>query len=86
MDSMLHFLTLEGQRCIMLKNYLRHRMADHAIDDISDLMNLSGVSRGPINKLYRNQQVDTVKLGTLLRLCDALGCKLSDLVEYSPEE
>ena len=61
-------------------------LADQEIDDISDLIDLSGVSRGPINKLYRNQQVDTVKLGTLLRLCDALGCKLSDLVEYSPEE
>lgn len=61
-------------------------MADREIDDISDLIDLSGVSRGPINKLYRNQQIDTIKLGTLFRLCDALECKLSDLVEYSPEK
>lgn len=70
----------------MLKNYIRHRMADRQIDGVSDLMDLSGLSRGPINKLYRNSGVQTIKLETLMRLCDTLGCKLSDLIEYTPDK
>lgn len=69
----------------MLKNYIRHRMADKKIDDISQLMDLSGVSRNSINKLFRGSQVETLKLETLMRLCDALECSLSDLVEYQCE-
>ncbi|MEG1778875.1 MAG: helix-turn-helix transcriptional regulator [Oscillospiraceae bacterium] len=68
----------------MLKSYLRHRMADKRIDDITDLMQLSGVSRNSINKLYRGTDLETLKLDTLMRLCDALECKFSDLVEYTP--
>lgn len=69
----------------MLKCYLRHRMADRNIDDILELMQLSGVSRNTINKLYRNSEVETIKVETLIRLCKALHCNLSELVEYSPE-
>lgn len=66
----------------MLKNYIRHRMADQKIDDIAELMERSGVSRNSINKLFRGSNVETLKLDTLMRLCDALHCNLSDLVEY----
>lgn len=69
----------------MLKCYLRHRMADRNIDDILELMRLSDVSRNTINKLYRNKEVETVKVETLIRLCIALNCKMSDLVEYIPD-
>lgn len=69
----------------MLKCRIRHRMADNRIDDITDLMRISGVSRNSINKLYRGDKVATVKIETLMRLCDALDCKLSDLVEYIPD-
>ena len=69
----------------MLKCYLRHRMADRNIDDILELMRLSGVSRNTINKLYRNKEVETVKVETIIRLCKSLKCKMSDLVEYIPE-
>lgn len=67
----------------MLKCYVRHRMADKQIDDISELMELSGVSRNSINKLFRGVDIETTKLETLIRLCDALECDLSDLVEYT---
>lgn len=70
----------------MLKSYLRHRMADLKIDDITTLVKRSGVSRNTINKLYRSQDVETVKIGTLIQLCNALNCNLSDLVEYFPEK
>ena len=69
----------------MIKNKLRYRMADKQIDDITALMELSGVSRNTINKLYKDKQVETVKLETLFRLCDALECNLSDLIEYTVE-
>lgn len=70
----------------MLKSHIRHRMADRNIDDISELMALSGVSRNAINKLFRGVQLETLKLETLTRLCDALECDLSDLVEYRYRE
>ncbi len=66
----------------MLKSYLRHRMADKSIDDITQLIEISGVSRNSINKLFRGTSLETLKLETLLKLCDALECDLSDLVEY----
>ncbi len=69
----------------MIKNKLRYRMADKQIDDITALMELSGVSRNTINKLYKDKQVETIKLETLFRLCDALECNLSDLIEYTVE-
>lgn len=70
----------------MLKCHLRRIMADQRIDDISDLMKLSGLSRNSINKLYKDQEIETTKLETLLKLCDALNCKLSELIEYDPED
>jgi putative transcriptional regulator len=59
-------------------------MAEHKIDDITELMTRSGLSRNSINKLYRENNMETTKLETLMRLCDTFGCKLSDLIEYRP--
>lgn len=70
----------------MIKCNLRRLMADEKIDDISDLMRSSGVSRNSINKLYKEYDIETTKLETLFKLCDTFGCKLSDLVEYEPEK
>ena len=61
-------------------------MADHKIDDITELMQKSGVSRNSINKLYRESDIETTKLETLFKLCDTFDCKLSDLVDYIPDE
>ena len=70
----------------MLKCNLRRLMADHRVDDISDLMRMSGLSRNSINKLYREVEMETVKLETLFKICDSFKCKLSDLVEYVPDD
>ena len=61
-------------------------MVDKNIDDITQLIELSGVSRNAINKLYRSRDLETLKLGTVIRLCEALDCQFSDIVEYIPEE
>ena len=60
-------------------------MADNRIDDITELMRLSGISRNSINKLYRETDIETIKLETLFRLCNTFNCKLSDLLEYIPD-
>ncbi|WP_049827740.1 helix-turn-helix domain-containing protein [Paenibacillus polymyxa] len=70
----------------MLKCNIRTLMAEHRIDDITELMNISGLSRNSINKLYRETNIETTKLETLLKLCDAFNCKLSDLIEYAPDK
>ncbi|MGV7115709.1 helix-turn-helix domain-containing protein [Paenibacillus kyungheensis] len=70
----------------MLKCNLRILMAEHRIDDITELMKLSGLSRNSINKLYREENVETTKLETLFKLCDTFQCQLSDLIEYQPDQ
>lgn len=70
----------------MIKCYLRELMAEHRIDDITELMIKSGLSRNSINKLYRETNIETTKLETLIKLCDTFNCKLSNLIEYVPEE
>ncbi|MFK4300576.1 MULTISPECIES: helix-turn-helix transcriptional regulator [unclassified Paenibacillus] len=70
----------------VIKCNIRELMAEHRIDDITELMAKSGLSRNSINKLYRETNIETTKLETLFKLCDTFKCKLSDLIEYVPEE
>lgn len=69
----------------MIKCNLRLLMAEKKIDDITELMNLSGLSRNAINRLYKENSIENSSLGTLIKLCDTFKCKLSDLLEYIPE-
>ncbi|AIW40943.1 helix-turn-helix transcriptional regulator [Paenibacillus polymyxa] len=70
----------------VIKCNIRELMAEHRIDDITELMAKSGLSRNSINKLYRETNIETTKLETLFKLCDTFNCKLSDLIEYLPED
>ncbi len=49
----------------------------------SDLIELTGLSSRVISKLSKN---DTVTTDTLVRICDALGCRLSDIAECESED
>lgn len=69
-----------------LENNLRIVMAKQRIDSISELMKITGLSRNALNKLWHNENIESVKLGTLMIICDSLGIKLSDLIEYTPEK
>ena len=62
-------------------------MAEHRIDGITDLMKLSGLSRNAINRLYKgtDEEIESTNLKTLITLCKVFNCKLSDLIEYTPE-
>ncbi len=71
----------------MIKCNLRRLMADYKIDDISDLMRMSGLSRNAINRLYKgtDDDIEVTSLKTLITLCKVFNCKLSDLLEYAPD-
>ena len=70
----------------MLKSYLRYRMVDAGFDSMAALMKSADICRNTVRKLYRNEGIETVKIETLIQLCDALHCNLSDLIEYQYEE
>jgi putative transcriptional regulator len=42
-----------------LKNNLRSLMAEKRIDNITVLMETTGLSRNTLNKLWRNQDIET---------------------------
>ena len=56
------------------------------IMDIKDLMDLANISRKTANKLLNTNDILTIKLGTLIKICKALKCDLSDLVEFQYEQ
>ncbi|NRD81137.1 helix-turn-helix domain-containing protein [Bacillus sp. BRMEA1] len=69
-----------------LQNNLRIIMAKQKIDSVSELMTITGLSRNALNKLWRDEDLESAKLGTLMIICDQLQIKLSDLIEYLPGE
>ncbi|HCC07681.1 MAG TPA: transcriptional regulator [Clostridiales bacterium] len=69
----------------MFKCNLRILMAEKKIDNITDLMELSGLSRNAINRLYREVELEKVSMETLVKLCDTFYCRLSELFEYIPD-
>ena len=69
-----------------LKNNLRILMAEKRIDNITILMGKTGLSRNALSKLWKNQDIETVKLETLIQICKPLNVRLSELVEYIPDE
>lgn len=71
---------------MVLENNLRIIMAKQRIDNVSELINITGLSRNALNKLWHNENMESVKLGTLLEICDKLEIKLSDLIEYIPNK
>ena len=70
----------------MLKSNIKYRMVDNNIDDVAKLIKLTGITRNTLNKLYKNKDIESMKLETLFLICDALNCNLSDLIEYTPEK
>ncbi|MGA3677839.1 helix-turn-helix domain-containing protein [Lysinibacillus agricola] len=72
---------------MVVKSNLRILMAEHRIDGISELMEKSGLSRNAINRLYKgtDEEMKSTNLKTLITLCEVFECKLSDLLEFTPE-
>jgi len=70
----------------MYKSKLRYLMADKKIDSIKNLVELTGVSRPPLDKLYKEKDLETLSLDVLARICKYFNCKIEDLIEYIPDE
>lgn len=68
----------------MIKNNLRVIMAVQK-RNISDLAIEAGVSRNTLTSLY-HERGQGVKFETLDKICMALNCGISDLLEYVPNE
>ncbi len=68
----------------MLRCYLREIMFENNIN-MAGIVEQTGLSRNTIRKLYRSVDLETVKLDTLVKLCDTLHCSLSELIEYSTD-
>lgn len=47
-----------------------------------DLCNLTGISTSSVNKLTKGQNVTT---DVLCKICSALNCDFSDIMEYIPK-
>ncbi|PNK41131.1 transcriptional regulator [Bacillus thuringiensis] len=67
-------------------NNFRVIMAVKNIDNVAELVRMTGVSRNSINKLWRNDNVSALRIDTLLPICEKLNVKLSDLIEYIPDD
>ena len=70
----------------MYKSKLRYLMADKKIDSIKNLVELTGVSRPPLDTLYKEKDLETLSLDVLARICKYFNCKIEDLIEYIPDE
>jgi putative transcriptional regulator len=71
---------------VSINNNLRMIMAEMRIDNVSELMKRTGLSRNALNKLWHDEDLESVKLETLFQVCDSLQVRLSELIEYHPEQ
>lgn len=49
-----------------------------------DVINRAGIGRNTCARVYREQNLEKMPLGSFLKICDALGCPLYSLLEYYP--
>ena len=70
----------------MLKIKIKYLMIDNKIKNLSELARQTGINRATLIKLYNEERPETLILENLFKLCDFFKCKLSDLIEYTPDE
>ena len=61
---------------------IRHVMAEKRINSVSDLQRLTGLSRTVLNKLFHDQKLEGVTLGTLHQFCQALDVPLQEVIQF----
>lgn len=71
----------------MIECNLRILMAKAKLN-INQVTDMTNLSQPTVSKLFNNepQEVKTVKLETVDRICKALSCQPGDILEYIPEE
>ncbi|MGL5964203.1 MAG: helix-turn-helix domain-containing protein [Fusobacteriaceae bacterium] len=70
----------------MLKLKIKYLMIDNNIKNISELARETGINRATLTKLYNGDRPETLILENLFKICDFFNCKLSDIIEYTPDE
>lgn len=68
----------------MIKIHLRELMWEKDITAVT-LSKATGISRATISDINRRKRVN-LELDTVDKLCNFLGCKLTDLIEYTPDK
>ena len=63
-----------------IQSNLRLLMAEYRINSVTELVDKSGLSRGAIDKVYHEKNLEKISLGTLVSLCEVFDCKLDDLI------
>lgn len=61
-------------------------MAKRKVNSITELSKLTGVSVKPLYSLSRENNIGSVKLDTLKKICDTLDCSLNELIEYPTKD
>ena len=56
-------------------------MAQNNIRKINVLQEKTGLSWDIFNKLLNNENIESIRFGNLLKICDTLNCKIEDLIE-----
>lgn len=66
-----------------INSRLRFIMAEKKIDSVSELQRITGLSRNALKKLYHEEGLEGLTLGTLHRICQTLdNIDLSDLIQF----
>lgn len=66
-----------------ISSRIRFVMAEKRIDSISELQRITGISRNALNRLYHDEGLEGLTLGTLHRICQTVeGISLGDLIEF----
>jgi putative transcriptional regulator len=68
----------------MIRIYLSRLLGERRWTQ-SDLAKKTGIRPSTINEIY-HELVERVNLEHLDKICKALNCKLSDLMEYLPDQ
>lgn len=57
----------------------------HKLLTVTDVYKGTGISRSTLGNLYY-QRTNSIKIKTLIKICDYLQISLSELIEYEPSE
>ncbi len=68
---------MDGVRC-----NLRRLMYERNIDTIADVMRLTGANRVALTRMYKNEMLDRVEVRTYIKVCQAMGCSLAEILEF----
>ena len=57
-------------------------MYERNIETIAEVMRLTGANRVALTRMYRNEMLDRVEVKTYIKVCQAMGCSLAEMLEF----